>query len=383
MHHVILKIMKGDDKFRELAKSTLMCKNEVTVYRDIVPFFRKYLRDSNSTLFNPDEWWTPRVYFADYGIFPELGDSEETIVALENLKYSGYRMGPKIDLDEDHLRLMIKNIALYHSMSYALRIRADPKLEKLSGSLAPFSFLSPEGEELGSYKRLISVGIQRLVNLVDNNEKYQFDDEFVANVKKLKEKHMKTPMIVMEKFLKRDNVFSIILHGDYVRNNVLFKYDEAEGFDNPRGVKMYDFQETRYATPVIDIAFFMYMNTPSKLREKLWDSLLLYYHENLIESLTSLLKCDKSDERLKPYSLENFLEHFAQHAFYGVAICLHYVPWIACPEEECAQIAHWFETDMNGDEFFNITQVCGGVAVDRRITGIVKHASDRGYLSVL
>lgn len=375
--------MKGDDNFRELAKSMLMCSNEIFIYKTVIPFFKKYLKDNDATLFNPNEWWTPRVYFADYGKFPELSDGEETILALENLKPLGYKMGPKIDLDEAHLRLMIKNIALYHSLSYALRIEKDPKLEELASKLSPFSFLSESGEELGSYKRLFQVGLERFFNLVEKDSRYQYDETFVGNVKKLKEKYGKKPLLLMESFLKTDNVFSIILHGDYVRNNVMFKYDQSEGFENPKGIKMYDFQEIRYATPVIDIAFFMYMNMNETKREELWDLLVKYYHEILIASLTDILKCDENDERLIPYNFENFLDHFTRHAFYGVIVCLHYVPWIACPEEECSQIAHWFETDMNGEEFYKITQICGGEEVDKRIVSIVKHASDKGYMNVI
>lgn len=374
--------MKGDDNFRTLTKSMMLCSNEVHVYKEIIPFFKKYLKENNVTLFNPDEWWTPKVYLADSGIFPELSDCKETIVALENLKVSGYRMGPKIDLDELHLKLMLKNIAYYHSMSFALRITKNPKLEELAEKLVQFSYLSDTREELEMYKRLITVGMERLFTLVETDPKYQFNDKFVADVKRFKEKCFNKPMKLMESFLKRDETFSIITHGDYVRNNVLFKYPGTEGFDEPIGIKMYDFQEIRYATPVVDISFFMYMNIHHTKRDELWDNLILYYHECLMESLTNILKCDKDDERLKPYNLDNFLVHFAKNAFYGVPICLHYVPWIACPEDECAQVAYWFETDMNGQEFHKITQTCGGQQVDERIVSIVKHASEKGYMDI-
>lgn len=384
VHQVIVKIMKGDDNFRDLTKSTMMFTNEIHVYRDIIPFFKKQLKENNVTLFNPEDWWTPKVYFADYGVFDGLSDSVETILALENLKPSGYRMGPKIDLDEDHLKLMIKNIAFYHSVSYALKIRKDSKLEELAEQIAPYSYLTPDGkEQLVSYKRLISVGMNRLFDVVEKNPKYQGDATFVANVKRLKENHFEKLLQLMQSFLKKDEVFTIILHGDYVKNNVMFKYDEPEGFKNPKGIKMYDFQEIRYATPVIDLAFFMYMNINSSIRDKLWDSLLQLYHSTMIESLTQILKCEKSDERLKPYSFENFLNHFSRHGFYGVAVSLYYAAWLACSEEELEQISHLFETDMYGDEFFNITQVCGGEDVDDRIVSIAKHASDKGYMKIL
>lgn len=101
----MVKIMKGDGKFREMTRSSIMCSNEVYIYNTVIPYFKKYLGDSVTT-FSADDW-CPRVYFADYGIYPELGDDTETILAMENLKPLNYRLGPRIDLDEKHLRYEI------------------------------------------------------------------------------------------------------------------------------------------------------------------------------------------------------------------------------------------------------------------------------------
>lgn len=375
--------MKGDDNFRTLTKSLLLSSNEIFIYKTVVPFFKNYLKDSGATFFNPDEWWTPKVYFADTGKFPDLSDDVETVLAMENLKPGGYRMGPIIDLDEAHLRLMIKNIALYHSMSFALKIRKDPKLEEFAKQLTPFSFLNESGEEHKAYKRLFEVALERFFRLVETDSQYQLGDDFVADVKRLKKRYGTKLLLLMERFIKNDDLFSIILHGDYTRNNVLFKYDQPEGFENPKGIKMFDFQEIRYATPVIDIAFFLYMNIHYSQLGQAWDSLIKYYHEILISSLCSILKCDSKDERLNPYTYDNFMDHFSKNAFYGVVFSLHYVPWIACSQEECAQIAHHFETDMNGEEFRRLTQISGGDEVDKRIVSIVKHASDKGYMKII
>jgi len=286
-------------------------------------------------------------------------------------------------LDENHLRLMIKLIASYHAVSYSLRINNDSKLESLAKGLIPLSFLKPNGEELESYNVLFKIGLERFFNIVEKDSKFEKIGGFPEVVRKLREKYFNHPVLLMQSFLETDDVFSLILHGDYNRNNVLFLYENCEGFENPKDIKMIDFQEVRYATPAIDLAFFLYMNMPPSLRSLLWDSLLDLYHDTLITSLMGVLKCEKDDPKLEPYSFEKFNEHFKNKAFYGVMIGIHFIPWMACPEDQCQQLSHLFETDYKSAELRNLAQICGGADVDERITSCAMHAFEKGYMDIL
>lgn len=95
------------------------------------------------------------------------------------------------------------------------------------------------------------------------------------------------------------------------------------------------------------------------------------------------MKCDEKDNRLSPYSLENFLAHFKKFAFYGVMVGLHFIPWMNCPEEECQQLSDLFEKDVKGQALRDLSQICGGAEVDERITGIVVHAFEKGYMDII
>lgn len=46
---------------------------------------------------------------------------------------------------------------------------------------------------------------------------------------------------------------------------------------------MIDFQLARYASPVLDIMFFIYSCTEEELRVQYYDDLLKTYHENLCQ----------------------------------------------------------------------------------------------------
>ncbi|CRL05479.1 CLUMA_CG018243, isoform A [Clunio marinus] len=350
---MIVKIMKGDKNFRDSTNSSIQCSNEVYIYNKVIPYFKKFLSECKSSLSSD---WIPKVYFSDYQIFPELSEGKETILALENLKPLGYRLGPRIDLDEKHLRLMITHIASYHAVSYAMRIKKDPMLDELAKGLIPFPYIQEDGTEMESYKVLFTIGLQRFFKVIKENPKLENEKGFLEAVKKFKDQYGHRPIYLLKKLMETDDVFSILLHGDYNRNNVLFLYDEAEGHENPKGLKMIDFQETRYASPAIDLVFFMYMNMHFTLFPTLWDPVLELYHETLISSISEILKCDKSDERLSPYSFNNFINHFKKFAFYGVIIGIHFIPWMACPEDECQLMSEYWEADTNSPELRDLAQ---------------------------
>lgn len=376
---MIVKIMKGDKNFREATKSTTLCSNEIYIYKNVIPYFKKFIAESGASV---DSEWVPRVYYSDYKQFAELGEEKETILALDNLKPAGYRLGPRIDLDEDHLRMMVKHIAPYHAVSNAMRIKKDPMLEKLASGIIPLSFLSAEGNELESYKVLFTIGMERFFHVVESDKKFHSNKKFLESVGKFKAQYYDRPLFLMQRFLATDPDLWVILHGDYNRNNVLFQYDKPEGFNNPKSIKMIDFQEIRYATPAIDLCFFMYMNLRPYQQPEVWDSLLVLYHETMIASMLDILKCDKDDPRLDPYSFNKFMDHFKKVAFYGIMIGIHFIPWMASPEDECQKMSDLFDADINSPALRHLAQVCGGADVDERITSIALHAFENGYMDI-
>lgn len=379
VHEIIVKTMKGDQDFRNTTQSSLQSTNETYVYKSVIPSFKQFVAETGSNVFTD---WVPRIYFADFGHFPELSEDFETILALENLKPAGYRLGPRIDLDETHLRMMLTNIATYHAVNYAMKIKNPSKVDELRSGLQIFSYMSKEGKELESYRVAFMLGMNRFFPQVENDPKYQEIKGFLDSVKKFKAKYYHQPTILMQSLIDPDDVYSLINHGDYNRNNVLFEYDQPEGFESPKSLRMFDFQEVRFSSPVVDLTFFMYMNTPAEIRDRLWDEFLKLYHDTLYSSLMELLKCSADDARIQPYNFENFMQHFKKFAFYGVMICIHFVPWMACPEEECSQISHLFETDLHSKELERLTMICGGKNVDDRIVGIAIHSFKKGYWKI-
>lgn len=234
--------MKGTDEFRTVSQSYTQFKNEIYIYDKVIPCFDKFLKDNKVQTVKPSDW-IPHVYYCEFGNKTGLSSMRESVLALENLKPKGYRSGPRVDLDESHLKLMTKTIAQYHSITYAMRITKNPQLQQLIDGITPLGFVGANGDS-NVYQIIYEIALDRLFQYIDNTPEHLTDDKFVQDLENLRSKYAKEPLLLMEQFRKIDNddIFSVILHGDYNRNNVLFKYDANESYDNPTNVKMFDFQ---------------------------------------------------------------------------------------------------------------------------------------------
>ncbi|XP_039451661.1 uncharacterized protein LOC120430632 [Culex pipiens pallens] len=373
--NLMVKVMKGDESFRESCLSPVQFRNEIFIYTKVVPCFQQLLESSSCSV--KGDKWCPRVVFGVAGKVPEYSDCSETILVMENIALEGFKAGPRNDLDEEHLLLMARNIAQFHACTYAMKITKDPRLGELVKGIIPFDFVS-DGKVLNSYALFFKMGLDRLFEYLDNNPKLLDSERFKNDISTLRSRYGEAPIHLMQKLLHQDE-FSVILHGDYNRNNVLFKYEN----DKPVDIRMFDFQENRYGTPAIDLIFFMCMSMPTGLRERFWYPLLEQYHGSLMSTLQDILKCDANDPRLKPYSYQNFKKHLQRYGMYGGMIAVHFLPWMICPEEECAQLAFHFANDMYSPEMKHWLNIAGGDVVDIRLTEVFRHLSVQGYMDIV
>lgn len=373
--NLMVKVMKGDDAFRESSLAKTQFTNEIYIYTKVVPAFIDLLATKQCSI--RGENWCPKIVYGTSGQIPGFSDIYETILVMENMTLDGFQAGPRNDLDEHHLALMAKRIAQFHACTYAMKILDKERLETLVDGIIPLNF-AKDGQTFNSYAVLFKLGLDRVFEYIDNHSAELDDKNFRTDMTKLRRKYGEKPIHLMQKFLERTE-FSVILHGDYNRNNVLFKYED----DKPIDLRMFDFQENRYGSPSVDLTFFMCMSMPTGCREKFWTPTLKHYHDSLIETMIDILKCDKDDPRLLTYNYDNFISHITKFGLYGGMVAAHFLPWMMCPEDECAQLSFHFEKDVHSSEFKHWTRVCGGEAVDKRLIEIFKHLSQLGYFSIV
>lgn len=307
----------------------------------------------------------------------ELGDGEspDGVFVFEDLTSEGFRMGPRAGLDEKHVMLMTESIAELHAASYASKIQGRDVYEEFVTSLKPFLFC--HDDRVAPWDAFYNIALLRLYRHVTTAD--HIAEDFKEAVCKVYKKFVPKPSSLLQTFVDEDQGFNIIIHGDYNRNNVMFKYDADEGFDNPIGVKMFDFQWTKYASPALDLSFFMYQNIGPEILPKIWNKVLTTYHNTLIKTLTAILKCNKDDPRLERLNYESFLLHFSKHAFYGCLIAAWFLPVMLADLETCNNVEAVLNKDMFSQEAIDVILPAGGESALKRVSDNMEHAFKNGY----
>lgn len=181
-------------------------------------------------------------------IFIELGPAEESVLAIHDLRPHHFRGGPRLTLDESHLRLLVEQIARFHAMSYGLKIQNAERWARLIDGIIemPFRPSGREGDTTNQFVVLYGIAFERFFGYVRRTAGRR-SARFLADVDRLERRYGAEPVALMERLRRRaDNAFSVIQHGDYNRNNVLFRYDAAGEAATtayePVDIRMIDFQ---------------------------------------------------------------------------------------------------------------------------------------------
>lgn len=79
-------------------------------------------------------------------------------------------------------------------------------------------------------------------------------------------------------------------------------------------------------------------------------------------------------------SFERFEANFKRYAFYGVLICMHFMPWLLGSETDCAELSRLFDTDMHGPAFHQLSLDIAGDVCNEEIFKTMRHAYEHGYM---
>lgn len=110
---------------------------------------------------------------------------------------------------------------------------------------------------------------------------------------------------------------SVQCHGDFNRNNLMFRYDE--GGRRPVDTLMFDFGRPRYGSPALDLSYLLYMNTTQRMRETQWPNLLDAYCSELLAAVPPGVSVPDRTE---------MEAEMAMSAFFGVIISLFFQSYI-------------------------------------------------------
>ncbi|XP_072152074.1 uncharacterized protein [Bemisia tabaci] len=207
--------------------------------------------------------------------------------------------------DYAHIELTVKWLGKFHAMSLTCKHKFPRRFNEI---VAKFK------ETHWTKKRLQNPDAFFKENCKRGIVPLQNDPDFKEKLKDLLTVVEETD-ISMAKVVAPEEPLAVVCHGDFCRNNVFYKYDSN---DKPLEIMFFDFATSRYSSPVIDLSFYLFMNSSPNFKADHWNDVLRTYHTALTSNF------DLSP--VEPPSFENIQLDVRRRGFYGYTFAAFFLP---------------------------------------------------------
>lgn len=280
---VILKYYFENDDFTDMIyKEYMIFDREMNIYEQILPKLNSYLLGIHKE----------GKLFAE----PINVDFVNKAIILEDLSMRNYIAADRIaKLDYDHALMVVRKLAYMHATSAVLEER-DPGTFK--------------GYDRGFFNKYTDT----FTNMYVENLKVLTDlvATWGPEYMYYKDKLQRLQGAIMQKglatFTPNKEDFNCFLHGDIWTPNVMFTYDSNA---KPLDAVIIDFQFSFWASPAIDVIYFINTSCKSDVRFDREEELVQYYFFQLVETLKSL------NYKGRIPSLQDFFIQYEDKRFYG------------------------------------------------------------------
>ncbi|KAK7866696.1 hypothetical protein R5R35_003237 [Gryllus longicercus] len=354
----LLKLMSENKSVREHMQSEKQFFNEIHFYSTVKPLFSS--QTSLPELKSVFDDFFPTCYYSYHNKDKVPQSFEDAVLVMENLKAQDFKLGNRTSLDFEHFSLVLRSLGTFHAFSYYMKERDPEKFRNI--------VVKPIMETNYANKN------KEFINVAFNNSELRVVEAFEAessdcecNVARLRDMASRKPFEKFMDFVRPQEPLAVLCHGDLLRNNVLFRYENGK----PTEMKFIDFQTIRYASPAIDLSLLLCMNSTHELREKHFHELLKVYHTSLRKTLAALL--EKPEDELHPhYSFEAFLIDFRRHAGYGYLITAEFLPWMYAAEEELSTFLKVSSEEPMSPKYIEMQRLLGGENATRSLVTLAK-----------
>ncbi|XP_035776596.1 uncharacterized protein LOC118458352 [Anopheles albimanus] len=309
--HLVVKITPdcNEEMYRSCQFETLF-ENEMIAYTEIIPTLGK------AELY-------PRYYHCER-------KPSEAVMVMSDFSFSGWKMAPMVvNLPLDYIFLAVKELGRFHGECYGMKEARPDQFERMRRKFKESRYTVEVTDE--SWLTIMAVAPKRAIRAVKESRTFggQVPDEYLAKLGRLFEEpweHAKRKVVPREPL-------AIICHGDYLRNNIAFRYDDAKDPEKPTQVMMFDFQTLRYASPMIDYAAFLANSTGYGVREQHFDTIFQLYHRELVQTVARIVGVSDVAELAPHFSYESFHRELAEYYSYGFNIASSFLMILHEPME--------------------------------------------------
>jgi len=283
--------------------------------------------------------------------------SGNEMIVLQNLSIFGYRIGGDrfMLLDYEHIVVALEGLARFHALSYGtkkkdFRCFEERVVAQIRDGRRFVKKQNTSDTITEGYK--IIIGHVAMMVLDRFNEK-QLEEGglYTEKLERVRRRVESCPELIRE-LLVPEEPLAVLCHGDFNRNNIMFRYDSD---NKPCDVKFIDFQTPFYASPAIDLSFFLFVNASPELWATRWNDMFSVYHRTLLDALSEFLNCSQ-DTLQSEFSREAFERQFSKHLLYGFLLATCFIVENAADAEKPKMFELYNDGIPTVEELFNVMQ---------------------------
>ncbi|XP_034106135.1 uncharacterized protein LOC117569175 [Drosophila albomicans] len=326
-------------------------RNEITFYTEILPMIQKLSKG---------KFAAPRYYYSK-------NNPTSATVILGDFGADGWSVAKaRYALSLEHAQVAVKYLGRFHGFGYAMKHDQKERFEELTKQFRESRYANDTIN--ADWALSGKVALKRLA-LATNKYYPEVDNDFIRKLQKLTNSYIGYGR---QRVAPREPL-ATFCHGDFLRNNVAFKYD-TDSSGTPLETMMFDYQTLRLSSPMIDLSVFLAVSVLADVRHKHFDSLFDDYSNAVIQSFT-----DHSEQPLPDYlSRENLLKEYIRFLPYSLNISATFLMLLVEPPD--FTVEEMFNAVITQEETIQRTMQQGGEIVDREIAHQMKELFDLSRL---
>lgn len=182
--------------------------------------------------------------------------------------------------------ISVEELGRFHGKLYAIKYTDEELFASIKKRLVESRY-SERGTNKG-WELYLKLGIQRAIQTLRQSNENIVPDAFLERLQHI----MANTYFYQRKCVQPTEPMAIICHGDFLRNNIAFRYnDDGHATD----AMLFDFQTLRYASPMVDLCTFMANSTGRDIRDKHFSEIFDAYHRTLTKHLLAATKWSQVD----------------------------------------------------------------------------------------